>query len=275
MELGGYLTWTALAREINKRTGLCCFPYEQHGNFIKLIKSPIFYNNPHFAQEFGGDMCFPLQLNLDAANYCQLDTPEKAIHKSENHIIETVCKAYGVISPQLKCELFLTDAEKAEISVQVKNLPTDYVVIEPVSNEEYTINRAYPFHKWQSVVNALGKKIAVVQVGMRDSPLLNNVIDLRGKTSFRTCAGIIKASKLLLATEGGLTHLATCVNTCAVVVVTGYQSLAMVEYPQHNYVNIARHGPCGLKKACPLCEEDGRLHDPTEIIDRSLGVLGG
>ena len=52
MGLGGYLTWTAAAREIRKVTGknVKMFPVEQHGNFLKLIKSPSFYNNSDFFQ---------------------------------------------------------------------------------------------------------------------------------------------------------------------------------------------------------------------------------
>ena len=41
MGLGGYLTWTPVAREISKRlNGIKILPYEAHGNIMKVIYSP-------------------------------------------------------------------------------------------------------------------------------------------------------------------------------------------------------------------------------------------
>ena len=46
MGLGGYLTWTAAAREIRKKTGknVKLMPVEQHGNFYKFIKCLIVFH---------------------------------------------------------------------------------------------------------------------------------------------------------------------------------------------------------------------------------------
>ena len=69
-----------------------------------------------------------------------------------------------------------------------------------------------------------------------------------------------------MATESGLAHAATAVDTKAVVIITGYQSEKMVAYPQNINVNIASHGPCGLKVECPDCKKDADSHDWTEIV---------
>ena len=54
MGLGGYLTWTALSREIHSRHGLKIIPMEVHGSVSKLIKSEAFHNNPTIVQKFDG-----------------------------------------------------------------------------------------------------------------------------------------------------------------------------------------------------------------------------
>ena len=74
MGLGGYLTWTALAREIKLRHGFSSIPLELHGGVTKLIKSPIFYNNPNFIQDFNDQYGVQVVLNNPNSNYCIEDT---------------------------------------------------------------------------------------------------------------------------------------------------------------------------------------------------------
>lgn len=272
MGLGGYLTWTAVAREIRKVTGenVKMFPVEQHGNFLKLIKSPSFYNNSDFFQEADEEeaFLFPLVLNNPAANYCKKDTPTKAIHRYDKHIIEQICECYGIKSPELKCVVSLSELEKnwAEKYHKSKLKGEKYVTIEPFSKDNYTPNRAYPLEKWQSIVDYLHKKIKVVQVGNAGVPVLDNVIDATGSTTFRQAISMIERSELFLATESGLVHAATAVDTKSLVVITGYQSEKMVAYPQNINVNISSHGPCGLKIICPDCVKDANNHDENKII---------
>ena len=91
MGLGGYLTWTAVAREIHQAAGTKVFPFEMHGQFIKPVKTEIFNNNPYIQQEFDNTIGAPMQLNNPATNYCKQDTPEKAVHRYDRHIIEQIC----------------------------------------------------------------------------------------------------------------------------------------------------------------------------------------
>ena len=103
-------------------------------------------------------------------------------------------------------------------------------------------------------------------MGVSGSKVLDNVIDLTGKTSFRDTAKIIQCASLFLSAEGGLVHAATAVGTKSVVVITGYQSEKMVAYPQNININISTHEVCGLKIKCKKCEEDAENHDFGEIV---------
>ena len=274
MGLGGYLTWTAVAREIDVKTaiGAKILPVEVQGTAItKIVKSPIFDNNPRITYDPWDktEKKIFLQLNNPQTNYCKQDLPDRAIHRKDKHIIAQVCEFYGIDSPELRCELFFTDEEVERVDELTKRLDDDFVVIEPHSKKLYTVNRVYPFEKWQSVVDSLSKDIQIVQVGNPNTPVLKNVVDMTGKTSFREAALLIGKSKLFLSSEGGLVHAATAVDTKSLVIITGYQSLEMVAYPQNINLYLAKHGPCGLKIECKDCKQEVESHDHNEIIEKA------
>jgi len=285
MGLGGYLTWTAAAKEIHQKYGVKMIPIEVHmgqssaGDEIpltRLKKDEMFRNNPHIVQEFGEEHGIQVKLNGSSANYVEKDDYHKVTHKSDSHIIETICKTVGIENPQLKCELYLDDNEKKEIDFHLKNLPRYFITVEPYSNLDFTLNRGYPFEKWQMIVDDIAEKtgLPVVQIGVSPS-LLKNVIDYRKRTSFRVASGIIDASQCLVSAEGGLTHLSTTTSTPAIVVLTGYQSQKMVDYPTNYYIDISSHGPCGMKVHCPECAEDSKNHDYNEVVNKVCNVIEG
>ena len=281
MGLGGYLTWTAAAREIVKAVGphVKCMPVEKHGHFLKPVDSPVFRNNSDFFIATQGipenHYIFPLVLNNPDANYCKKDTPDRAFHRPEKHIISQVCEVYGIQNPELRCYLNVTLEDQLYIEKIIKRdlLDKDFITIEPNSKINYTKNRVYPFEKWQEIVDNLGKKIKVVQIGSKDSKVLDGVIDLTGKTNFLQAAELISNSKMFLSTEGGLVHAATAMETTSLVIITGYQSSKMVAYPQNINIDISSHGPCGLKNTCPLCTKDAVDHDPQLVIDKAEEFL--
>ena len=119
----------------------------------------------------------------------------------------------------------------------------------------------------------LAEILQVVQIGNESGPLLQNVIDYRGKTSFREAAILIGESELFLSTEGGLVHAATTVDTRSLVIITGYQDVRMVAYPQNININIGNHEPCGLKVKCDECSAEANSHNEQEIVDKVLDTL--
>ena len=275
MGLGGYLTWTAAAREIRSIAGnnVKFMAVEQLENgFLKVVKSEVFKNNSdffmHSDEEYSnGQIVFPLVLNNPNANYCKTDMRDRVIHRGDAHIIQQICECYGIKDPELKCVLNLTKEENAfanDYHSCVLN-GDKFITIEPFSKSNYTNNRSYPFEKWQEIVNHICDTIKIVQVG-NSVKVLDNVIDLTGKTTFREAAAIIGRSQLFLSSESGLVHCSTAVDTRSVVIITGYQSEKMVAYPQNINVNISSHGPCGLKVTCNKCVEDGKNHNWRDIV---------
>ena len=181
MGFGGYLTWTAVAREIRQKkdySGYKAFPFERMSDGSKKrVFHEIFKNNPDFIQE--GEECktFPLQLNNPETNYCKKDTPTYTIHRTDKHVIAQICEYYGIEDPKLKCELYLTEEENKKAAKLLEGAKQEFVVIEPYSKANYTPNRQYSFEKWQKIVDEISKYIQVVQIGFKDNEAINNVAD--------------------------------------------------------------------------------------------------
>ena len=266
MGLGGHLAWTAAAREIKKKAGKPCVPI--NGN--SLVTSDIFKNNPNFTFSGPSREVFVLDLGKEETNYCISDLPDRAIQRTDKHIIETICNHYEIFDPELKCDLFFTEEELDKTSKLAESLPEEFITIEPHSKTSYSINRQYPLNKWQLIVDKLSKHIPVVQIGTPGKKVLNSVIDLTGNTTFREAAAMIGMSKLFLSNEGGLGHAATAVNTKAVIIIGGYTGAKMVSYPQNITIDASTHGPCGMKARCDKCAEDFENHDYMEIVEAAL-----
>ena len=59
--------------------------------------------------------------------------------------------------------------------------------------------------------------VQVVQLGVADSPILEGVVSLCGKTNFRQAALVQRSSALFVGTEGGLMHAAAAVGAPSVI----------------------------------------------------------
>lgn len=280
MGLGGYLTWTAVAREICQAAGVQkVFPFEQHGSLIKTVKTPIFENNPYIQQCYENNVAaFPMQLNNPTTNYCKQDTVEKAIHRYDKHIIEQICEFYGIHNPKLKCELYFTAQEEKHTTelLQQHGLLNNFIVVEPQTKPGYTVNKKYPLEKWQKVIDeliSLGEIIVQVGAPTTDQKL-KGAIDLTGKTSFREAACIISKSKLFISSEGGLMHAANAVGTRSIILFTGFIHPTMTGYSENKNIWIGKdHGPCGMKILCATCEKNSQEHDPKELIEAARELL--
>lgn len=272
MGLGGYLTWTAAAREIRKHYGLRSLPIESLPNgFFKIINSKIFRDNPNFALNYPEnkqeEVVFPLVLNAHETNYVKEDFVDRVLHRHDKHIIHLICEFYGIKNAPLECEMFFNDNVNQVVDEKVKRIGGEFIVIEPHSKLDFTTNRVYPFEKWQKIVDWIleNTHYKVVQVGLPDKERLRGTT--WSATGFFSATGLIGKSRLFLSSEGGLVHAATAVDTKSLVVITSYQSEKMVAYPQNINIYVGRHDPCGLKTRCPDCKRDAQDHDYNEIID--------
>ena len=269
MGLGGHMMWTAVAREIVEHHK------KEQGDFkiiptsgTNIINSEVFKNNPYFTEDESTNH-FKMNLSNSQTNYCIKEENGKAHHRYDKHIIEQACEYYGINNPKLKCELYFTDKEINNINHLLPK--DDFITIEPHSKIDYSPNNAYPFNKWQNVIDKF-PNINFVQIGVSGKSVLNNAIDLTGKMSYREACYCIKKSKLFLGTVGGLMHGANAVNTKSIIVVTPYQHPRMACYDDN--INIRIGGDQEFEKYGGLLNSNEELnklvlsHDENEIIKK-------
>lgn len=273
MGLGGHLMWTPLAREIIKRVpGSRVIPVEGQGSYARPVNSEVFWNNPNFTSGDHKGTTIPIFLSDPRTNYCIYDAPDHCVQRHDKHVIRQICGAYGFDDVDLRCELYLTDAER-----EFGRRFWGEIVIDPHTKDQYTVNKRYPFEKWQRVVDGLKKSgiTKIVQVGQQTDQVLAGVYDMTGKTTFREAAAIIEQADLFIGPEGGLMHAANAVGTKSVIIITGFLHPTMTCYPENKNIWIGeKHGPCGMKILCEKCQEECAKHDETEIIEATKSLRG-
>lgn len=290
MGLGDLCIFSAVAHGLHKQTGKKVVPYRPvrrlyqrillniKGKKTRWVNRDLYHDNPAFYQGEQDDHLPKMYVPLPDRIYFghELDSEDKTRHiyvKPYEHYLVRMCRYYGVHNPEVRCHLVFTEQEQQQIADLVKNLDNDFVTIEPHSQIHNIPNRAYPFTKWQKVVNALKDNIQVVQIGAPGTEVLQNVVDLTGKTSFKIAAGIGGQSRLFLSVDNGLTHAITATDTIGLIIHTGYQPVEHYGYPHNMNISVAKHGPCGLIGRCPLCEKDGEEHDENEIVQAVIEYL--
>jgi ADP-heptose:LPS heptosyltransferase len=291
MGLGGGLIWTGVVRNLkdkfpNARIYLLYRPGIKSLIFrLPYSEAEVFVNNPDicgvvtkFSFEYP---CLVLRgifnknillVDINDKKLCYWDSfkHNRMIYKQGRHAIAVGCEKWGIANPKLCTRIELLESEKlaAQKILDQYNLKTgEYIVIEPHVKDENTPNKLWKFENWQMLVDRLNEWIkinnlncAVVQVGVRNSKVLDGVTDMTGKTTFRQVAYVLKNARLLIAHEGGLVHLAKAVNTKAVVLIGALLPKELMAYPDNiNFYTDINCKNCGLFEPCPKnrrCMED-------------------
>jgi hypothetical protein len=80
------------------------------------------------------------------------------------------------------------------------------------------IKKNIPTHIYQAIVDRYKDKYDFVLIGLDGDPLLDGVLDMRGKLKFvGEVAAVLRESDLFVGIEGGLMHIAYAMRTRAVV----------------------------------------------------------
>jgi ADP-heptose:LPS heptosyltransferase len=145
-----------------------------------------------------------------------------------------------------------------------------FAVVRPVGFTGWTPNKEWGFDRFQEVVTNL-PEFQWVQVGDKADPKLAESIDVRGETTLRELAWLIKKSRFLLSGEGVYNHIASAFNTPAFVIQSGFSRAEIAQYPSSVIIERTPPmpcSPCALKTVCPVagkpCTSD---ISPARVID--------
>lgn len=181
--------------------------------------------------------------------------------KGAEHAIAAILAGFAPDTDPMPPEIHLDDADhaRADAALRAAGVQGSFLAIEPETNPEFFGElRAWPFERWQAVVDALrvdGRRI--VQLGLPGARLLDGAIDLRGKTNFRAACAVLARARLFLGTESGLMHAARAVGADATIVWGGVTLPEFAAYPDFHDVICRRVAcaPCGNQGWC----DNGRI----------------
>jgi hypothetical protein len=246
--LGDNLLLTTLAHELNvrgcKNVWLKCdhaFLFENNPD-IKIVLPYKTLLSGQILKIFKVKTIFPrytiYQKNLD-----QDIIPEK-------HIILKMADSLnlkGTITN--KPYFFLSDAELENGAYAKKKIiitTSTSGALKPMKNKEWHAER------YQEVVDKFYPEYQFIQLGTQNDYPLNNVIDLRGKTTVRETASILKNALLLVTHVGFMMHLARAVDRSSVIIYGGREMPGQSGYSCfENIYSPVECSPCWLHNTCP------------------------
>ena len=168
------------------------------------------------------------------------------------HYIAELCASAGLTGPVLiRPYLALSEEEKSQAtwaSGQIVIQSSGMGARNQMRNKEW-----FP-ERYQAVVDILHNEWQFVQVGSRQDPPLNHVIDLRGATTMRESAAILHHARVYVGHEGFLMHLARAVECPSVIIYGGRIAPWQIGYICN--LNLYTAVPCAPCWRNNLCDFD-------------------
>lgn len=154
-------------------------------------------------------------------------------------------------------EIFFSQDEFEKIKNKLA-LPCFYAIVKPTGKTSVTTKKEWGIENFQAVIDQF-PEITWIQPGSPEDPLLNNVIDLRGKTDLRELFFLIANAKLILSIEGLYNHIAGAFSSPSVVVYSGFSYRELTAYS--NTIPIVQDE----LPSCAPCFMDGLKDCPKQI----------
>jgi hypothetical protein len=194
----------------------------------------------------------------------------------EQHLISIMCQKAGITGTiTLRPYLHLTDEEMQRGAL----VPRQVAIMSSGLDAKHAMrNKNWPLERYQGVVSALRDRYHFVQVGSRNDPPLDGALDLRGKTSLRETAAVLRGSLAFVGQVGFLMHLARAVDCRAVIVYGGRETPAQSGYRCNENLYSAVHcSPCWRLNTCPydrMCLAQIGIHHVIDALERQVARAG-
>ena len=204
--------------------------------------------------------------------YARVDREKDQSEVPTRHIIAELCWRAGVRGPIALHPYFsIKPQERAKaawagghIAIQSSGVGGQW----PMRNKQW-----YP-DRFQQVVDAHKGKYKFVQLGSANDPLLQDVVDLRGKTSLRETAAVLENCRLYIGNVGFLMHMARAVERPSVIVYGGREAPWQSGYSCNlNLYSAVPCAPCWLWNKCDhnrMCMEKITAGDVIQAVEQVL-----
>jgi ADP-heptose:LPS heptosyltransferase len=278
---GGALIWTGLTYNLKQKwpEKKLVFLYERSlRDFILRRPHPdhsVYWHNEDIdciydhitwrfkKNRFNCDDVIVVNMADPAYFYYEKDTEERIFYKTGKHAIQIACDVHNISNAKLQPRIWLSEQEIAganHLLGEYGLLPNQYICVEPNTKKEFTPNKTWLWENWQCLIDLINRYIQdnnltcrLVQIGLPTDKVLNGVVDITGKTTFRETTQILKGSITFISYVGGLTHLSKAVGKKNIVLVSAWEPLELASYPDDiNFYTDIECKNCGLKIPCPI-----------------------
>lgn len=137
------------------------------------------------------------------------------------------------------------------------------ILVEP-STKVVNGNKAWPFERWQKVVDTLSEQ-RFVQVGPPATRWLSRV-ERAPTNTFREACAVLAASRTFVGCEGGLHHAAAALSVPAVVLWSEFIAPEFTGYESQRNIRHAGES-CGSRVPCGGCIESMRRITVEEVVE--------
>jgi hypothetical protein len=184
----------------------------------------------------------------------------------EQHLISVMCQKAGITGEvTLRPYLFLRPDEEARGRVAARQIA---IQSSGLDAKHSMLNKNWPLERYQEVVSSLRHRYDFVQVGSLNDPKLEGAVDLRGKTTLRGTAAVLRCSLAFVGQVGFLMHLARAVDCRSVIVYGGRETPAQSGYPcNENLYSPVHCSPCWRLNTCPYERECLRQIGVGDVVD--------
>lgn len=242
--IGDELLLTTVAHELKKRTPAIKIWQVSHSSDILL-------HNPDYERIFSWvdwHLRYSRLLNRRRArlSYAVELIPMRAEVPPEEHVLKILCRKAGINGPVELRPYYFASADESKS----QKINQGQIAVQCLGKESYStvpMNKLWNTNKFQTVVDVLKNtfKFNIVQLGLPGDPLLSGTVDLRGKTSLREAATVIRQSAFFVGMEGLLMHLARAVNRRSVAIFGGRTHSWQIGYTcNENLDSFVECAPC-------------------------------
>ena len=149
------------------------------------------------------------------------------------------------------CDVDFGEKFIEEVDIQKFDLPRNYITVQSESSQD-----PKNYDALEEVVNRINQqKLKIVHIGASRDKKLDNVVDMRGKTTWQEAASIIKNAEMHLGLDSVLMHFAAHYTVDSVILFGGTLPEAALSTYDRIYVDIIEpkdRGPC--LTSCHLTE---------------------
>ncbi|MBT3393402.1 MAG: hypothetical protein HN833_01480 [Elusimicrobiaceae bacterium] len=179
--------------------------------------------------------------------------------KNKKSLMENFLTQNKVPLKNLYPKIYFSNNEvlTAEKIIKKHNL-VNFLCVYPFPNKK-NITKNWGKENWQKIIDKTNQyikeknlNIKIVYFGTKDQEKLNNVVDLRGKTSFRESVALVNKSIGVISYNGAGVHVARAVKKPCICICSGVEIKEHIAYPNDTIVinHKTKCCGCGLYAKC-------------------------